>query len=110
LRYKLQKGKSPDANSSRITYSEGVIPSKYSFSKFIYENGITMKIKPDPALVQTSYLSSAIKKEHQNRMRLSLLISTEHYKFVYLQDFYNSNEKETTEILIYMTLNYAKLS
>jgi hypothetical protein len=62
----------PDDNSSRIRYLEGSLPHKHNFLKFIHENFIKLKNKPDPALLQPSNLSNEIKKGYQNLVRLSL--------------------------------------
>jgi hypothetical protein len=42
------------------------------FLKFRDENVIKKKNKPDPVLVQTSYLSNETKKGNQNLVRISL--------------------------------------
>jgi hypothetical protein len=52
----------PDGNHSRIPYLEGSLPHKDNFFKFIHENVIKMKNKPDPALLRPSNLSNEIKE------------------------------------------------
>jgi hypothetical protein len=47
---------------TRIPYSEGSLPHKHNFFKFMRENVIKMKNKPDPALLRHSNLSNEIKK------------------------------------------------
>jgi hypothetical protein len=62
----------PDGNNLTISYSEGSLPHKQNFLKFIHENVNKIKNKPDPAQLRPSNLSNEIKKEYQNLVRLSL--------------------------------------
>jgi hypothetical protein len=50
-----------------ISVSAAPNPSYYSIGK-----STKIKNKPDPAILQTSYLFNEIKKGHQNLVRLSL--------------------------------------